>query len=180
MLRTFVFAVTQSLNWTVRMSSQSPMQMVSVERIQRNTETPMEVALTSTAPEMPPFDWPTTGAERKVGIVARTGAEGHRRAGRWRGLEGLKFQYGEHQRLSIARALLMRLKSLSQDRSLDQHSVREEFQHYTALTIAHQIKTILYSYHVFVTEKSSLAEFGSQMELQRKPGDIFSIQHFVS
>ncbi|ETL90950.1 hypothetical protein L917_10456, partial [Phytophthora nicotianae] len=63
MLRTFVFAVTQSLNWTVRMSSQSPMQMVSVERIQRNTETPMEVALTSTAPEMPPFDWPTTGAD---------------------------------------------------------------------------------------------------------------------
>ncbi|ETK84389.1 hypothetical protein L915_10650 [Phytophthora nicotianae] len=176
MLRTFVFAVTQSLNWTVRMSSQSPMQMVSVERIQRNTETPMEVALTSTAPEMPPLMRVLRDQERKVGIVA----QGHRRAGRWRGLEGLKFQYGEHQRLSIARALLMRLKSLSQDRSLDQHSVREEFQHYTALTIAHQIKTILYSYHVFVTEKSSLAEFGSQMELQRKPGDIFSIQHFVS
>ncbi|ETL37830.1 hypothetical protein L916_10539 [Phytophthora nicotianae] len=74
MLRTFVFAVTQSLNWTVRMSSQSPMQMVSVERIQRNTETPMEVALTSTAPEMPPLMRVLRDQERKVGIVARTGA----------------------------------------------------------------------------------------------------------
>ncbi|KAG1701151.1 hypothetical protein DVH05_011387 [Phytophthora capsici] len=98
---TYVFTITQPLNWTVRMVSQLQTQMVSIERIQTYTEMPTEAALESTAAQKPALNWPTTGAtsfnlvdlryrpglprvlrgltcsmnaKGKTGIVGRTGA----------------------------------------------------------------------------------------------------------
>uniref|UniRef100_M4B260 Uncharacterized protein n=1 Tax=Hyaloperonospora arabidopsidis (strain Emoy2) TaxID=559515 RepID=M4B260_HYAAE len=97
----YAFTITQPLNWSVRMLSQLQTQMVSIERIQTYTEVPIEAALTSSAFEKPPPEWPSAGAisfdrvdlryrpglsrvlrgltftvnpKEKIGIVGRTGA----------------------------------------------------------------------------------------------------------
>ncbi|CAI5723801.1 unnamed protein product [Hyaloperonospora brassicae] len=97
----YAFTITQPLNWSVRMLSQLQTQMVSIERIQTYTEIPIEAALTSSAYQKPPPEWPTAGAisfhrvdlryrpglsrvlrsltftvnpKEKIGIVGRTGA----------------------------------------------------------------------------------------------------------
>ncbi|CAI5745907.1 unnamed protein product [Peronospora destructor] len=94
-------AVTQSLNWSVRMLSQLQTQMVSVERIKNYTNIDTEADLTSVGKLPPAQEWPSAGAiefcnvnlryrpglprvlrnlsfsirpQEKIGIVGRTGA----------------------------------------------------------------------------------------------------------
>jgi ATP-binding cassette subfamily C (CFTR/MRP) protein 4 len=88
---------------------------------------------------------------------------------------GANFSMGERQLICLARAILRKNKILICDEatanvdqetdSLIQKTIRQKFSHYTVLTIAHRLHTIMDSDKVLVLDEGRIIEFGHPYEL---------------
>ncbi|XP_023610594.1 canalicular multispecific organic anion transporter 1 [Myotis lucifugus] len=96
---------------------------------------------------------------------------------------GDNLSIGQKQLLCLARALLRKSKILIMDEAtaavdletdqLIQITIRKEFSHCTAITIAHRLHTIMDSDKVMVLDNGKIVEFGSPEELLAKPGPFY-------
>nr|KAF6321957.1 ATP binding cassette subfamily C member 2 [Pipistrellus kuhlii] len=96
---------------------------------------------------------------------------------------GDNLSIGQKQLLCLARALLRKSKILIMDEAtaavdletdqLIQITIRKEFSHCTAITIAHRLHTIMDSDKVMVLDNGKIVEFGSPEELLAQPGPFY-------
>ena len=96
---------------------------------------------------------------------------------------GGNFSVGQSQLLCLARALLRDSKILILDEATAavdpqtdeqiQETIRTQFQHWTILTIAHRINTILDYDKILVLDKGEISQFDSPKELLKDEAGIF-------
>ncbi|KAH8928988.1 P-loop containing nucleoside triphosphate hydrolase protein [Atractiella rhizophila] len=96
---------------------------------------------------------------------------------------GRNFSAGQLQQITLARALLSKVKVLVLDEAtsnmdtvtdaLIQKAIREGFAGQTVITVAHRIKTIIDYDHVLVLSAGEVAEFGCPQDLLKDPTSKF-------
>jgi ABC-type multidrug transport system fused ATPase/permease subunit len=98
---------------------------------------------------------------------------------------GENLSVGQKQLVCIARALLRKTKIMMLDEAtaamdhktdeVIQRTIRNKFNSYTVLTIAHRINTILDYDKIMVMDDGVVAEFGTPGELKEKGGIFASL-----
>ncbi|KAJ1916544.1 hypothetical protein H4219_003711 [Mycoemilia scoparia] len=96
---------------------------------------------------------------------------------------GENLSVGQRQLVCLARALLRRASVLVLDEAtaaidvetdkIIQETIRKEFKHFTILTIAHRLNTILDSDRILVMDSGKVAEFDTPKNLLADPTSIF-------
>ncbi|KAJ4949341.1 hypothetical protein JOQ06_020856 [Pogonophryne albipinna] len=98
---------------------------------------------------------------------------------------GENLSVGQRQLLCLARALLRKSRILILDEAtaavdletdaLIQTTIRQEFSHYTVLTIAHRLQSIMDSSRVMVLDAGKIVEFDSPSNLLEKRGHFYAM-----
>ncbi|XP_006630977.3 ATP-binding cassette sub-family C member 2 [Lepisosteus oculatus] len=98
---------------------------------------------------------------------------------------GENLSVGQRQLICLARALLRKSPILILDEAtaavdletdnLIQTTIRQEFSHFTVLTIAHRLHTIMDSSRVMVLDAGKIVEFDSPSVLLQKQGHFYSM-----